>query len=103
MSFQTQQVKNTDHKELETETSDFRRLEIQTTLKDFMQRDGGKALPGYQEHLVQPCSSCSQAATETRQLPVLLKSLRYILYLKILWPDKCESHMAFWAEVTQGG
>lgn len=61
MSFQTQQVKNTDHKELETKTHKVTRLEIQTILKDFMQRDGGKELIGYEEHLIPACSSCSQS------------------------------------------
>lgn len=94
-SFQTQEVKNTDHKELETKTHVFTRLEIQTVLKDFMQRDGVKELTGYQEHLIRACSSCSQRAPEMRQLLALLKSLRYIIYLKILWPAKFNFHMIF--------
>lgn len=80
------------HKELKTEIHDFMRPEIQIIRKDFIQRDGEMGA------LLSVRSTGLQlllTAPEMRQLPALLKSLRYLIYLKPLWLSKFNSHI-FW-------
>lgn len=74
----------------------FTRLEIQAILKDFIQRHWERELIDWLLRAVNKgLAAPAQTTPVMRQLPALLNSSRYIIYIKVLWHSTFNSYMVF--------